>query len=96
MIAAENGSAETASILIPYERDLVDNEGNTALTIARDAGHKIVMDILEPTDEFGVTALMRAAIGGHTEVARLLIDHESCAQDVLEQLLSWRPHLGGT
>ena len=82
MIAAENGSAETASILIPYERDLVDNEGNTALTIARDAGHKIVMDILEPTDEFGVTALMRAAIGGHTEVARLLIDHESCAQDV--------------
>ncbi|EFO60980.1 Kinase, NEK [Giardia lamblia P15] len=73
MIAAENGHAETASVLAPYEKDLIDSEGNTALILAAEAGHEAVVEALDPIDDKGVTALMRAARRNDTLTARALI-----------------------
>eukprot|EP00701_Giardia_intestinalis_P004839 XP_001708663.1 Hypothetical protein GL50803_106673 [Giardia lamblia ATCC 50803] len=60
MIATEEGYARTASLLVPYEKDWIDSEGKTALVIAAEAGHETVVEAIDPTDENGVTALMRA------------------------------------
>eukprot|EP00701_Giardia_intestinalis_P000732 XP_001704556.1 Protein 21.1 [Giardia lamblia ATCC 50803] len=43
------------------DKDKKNSDGETALTIAARAGHKDVVELLDPTDENGVTALMRAA-----------------------------------
>ncbi|KAE8302561.1 Kinase, NEK [Giardia duodenalis] len=43
-----------------HERDVKNSDGETALTIAARAGHKDIVELLDPTDENGVTALMRA------------------------------------
>ncbi|ESU34772.1 Serine/threonine protein kinase [Giardia duodenalis] len=73
MIAVENGSAEAASILIPYEKDLIDSEGKTARILAAEAGHEDVVEALDPTDDRGVTALMRAAKLNDTLAVSVLI-----------------------
>ncbi|KAE8306053.1 Kinase, NEK [Giardia duodenalis] len=82
MIIAEEGHAEAASVLVPYERDLIDSEGNTALMIAGEARHEIVANILESTDKLGRTRLMRAAIRGCIETAKLVIKYDGGAQDI--------------
>ena len=54
------GHARAASLLVPYEKDRIDSEGKTGLVIAAEAGHGTVVEAIDPTDENGVTALMRA------------------------------------
>eukprot|EP00701_Giardia_intestinalis_P002337 XP_001706161.1 Hypothetical protein GL50803_104063 [Giardia lamblia ATCC 50803] len=60
MITTEEGYARAASLLVPYEKDRIGSEGKTALVIAAEAGHGTVVEAIDPTDENGVTALMRA------------------------------------
>ena len=73
MIAAEEGHTEAASLLVPYEKDRIDSEGKTALVIAAEAGHGTVVEAIEPTDENGVTALMRAVDRGDMATAKALV-----------------------
>ncbi|ESU34747.1 Serine/threonine protein kinase, partial [Giardia duodenalis] len=73
MIAAENDSAEAASVLAPYEKDLIDRQDKTALILAAEAGHEAVVEALDPTDDRGVTALMRAAKLNDTLAVSVLI-----------------------
>ncbi|ESU37664.1 Hypothetical protein DHA2_154518 [Giardia duodenalis] len=60
MIATEEDYARAASLLVPYEKDRIGSEGKTALVIAAEAGHEAVVEAIDPTDENGITALMRA------------------------------------
>ncbi|ESU39427.1 Ankyrin repeat protein [Giardia duodenalis] len=60
MIAGEEDYARAASLLVPYEKDRIGSEGKTALVIAAEAGHETVVEAIDPTDENGITALMRA------------------------------------
>ncbi|ESU35023.1 Serine/threonine protein kinase [Giardia duodenalis] len=73
MIAAENDSAEAASVLAPYEEDMIDRQGKTARILAAEAGHEDVVEALDPTDDRGVTALMRAAKLNDTLAVSVLI-----------------------
>ena len=77
MHAAESGSTDVLRILLEHEKGIRDNQSHNALYWALKSGHteaaKIVIPHEDPTDENGVTALMRAAERGDVEMVKLLI-----------------------
>eukprot|EP00701_Giardia_intestinalis_P005826 XP_001709650.1 Protein kinase [Giardia lamblia ATCC 50803] len=73
MIAVKKGHIEAASLLVSYEKNLIDDEGKTALVIAAEAGHEALMETIDPTDDRGVTALMRAVDRGDMATAKALV-----------------------
>ncbi|EET01020.1 Ankyrin repeat protein [Giardia duodenalis] len=72
MCAAFTGDIEIAKSHLS-DKDKKNNNGDTALMIAARAGHKNIVELLDPTDKNGVTALMRAAERGDVEAVRALI-----------------------
>lgn len=83
MCAAVTGDFETARRHIS-ERDLVDNNGRTALDLAKEAGHGSVIEILDHLDEKGFTALMRAAAQGDLDMVKVLIPVQKGMQTVTD------------
>ncbi|ESU44607.1 Serine/threonine protein kinase [Giardia duodenalis] len=77
MYAAQRDCKETVKILLEYEKRIRDNQNHNALYHALKSGHmevaKVIIPHEDPTDENGVTALMRAAGIGDVEAVRLLI-----------------------
>lgn len=77
MCAAKKGQTEAVKIRLEYEKKMRDSQNHSALYHALNNGHiklaEIVMPHEDPTDENGVTALMRAADRGDVEAVRLLI-----------------------
>lgn len=61
MCAAATGDVDMVKQCLD-DRDARDTNGDTALIIAARAGYKELVEIMDPTDERGITALMRAAI----------------------------------
>ena len=72
MCAAFIGDIELARSHLS-DRDKKNGDGDTALMIAARAGHADVVELLDPTDKAGVTALMRAADRNDVEAVRALI-----------------------
>ena len=72
MRAAINGSIEIARRHLS-DKDKKNNDGDTAYTLASKAGQDAILELLDPTDEDGETALMRAAERGDVEAVRALI-----------------------
>ena len=77
MIAAQRGCKEVVEVLLEHEEEMSDNQSHNALYHALKSGHTEVVEIIilheDPTDEDGVTALMRAAARGDAEMVELLI-----------------------
>ncbi|ESU44293.1 Serine/threonine protein kinase [Giardia duodenalis] len=77
MYAAQRDCKETVKVLLEYEKRIRDNQNHNALYHALKSGHmeaaKIIIPHDDPTDENGVTALMRAAARGDVEIVELLI-----------------------
>ncbi|EFO64006.1 Kinase, NEK [Giardia lamblia P15] len=96
MMAAEEGHAEAASVLAPYEADLIDSEGKTALMLAARAGHEAVVEALDPTDDRGVTALMRAAGRNDAEAVRALVPIQRGRKTTTEVTINGRCMRKGT
>ncbi|EFO64008.1 Protein 21.1 [Giardia lamblia P15] len=71
MHAAADGDFEAAGKHLS-DKDTRNSEGDTALIIAARAGHKDIVELLDPTDKDGVTALMRAADRNDLATARAL------------------------
>lgn len=61
MCAAAAGDIDTAKQYL-NDRDIEDANGDTALIVAAKAGHKDLVELLDPTDDRGVTALMRSTL----------------------------------
>lgn len=55
------------------ENDKKNNDGDTAYALAVKAGRGAMLTLLDPTDDDGITALMRAADRGDVDAVRLLI-----------------------
>ncbi|KWX14798.1 Protein 21.1 [Giardia duodenalis assemblage B] len=76
MHAAQRGCKEAIEVLLEHEKGIRDNQNHNALYHALKTGHMEVVGVLieddDPTDENGVTALMRAADRGDTEMVELL------------------------
>ncbi|EFO61177.1 Kinase, NEK [Giardia lamblia P15] len=72
MCAAFAGNVEMARKNLS-SRDKKNDDGETALMLAAEAGHEDIVELLDPTDRGGVTALMRAADRGDVETVRHLI-----------------------
>lgn len=83
MCAAVAGDFETARRHIS-ERDLVDDNGRTALDLAKEAGQGSVVEILDHLDEKGFTALMRAAAQGDLDMVKVLIPVQKGMQTVID------------
>ena len=77
MYAAQRDCKETVKVLLEYEKRIRDNQNHNALYHALKSGHMEVAEVIvpheDPTDENGVTALMRAAARGDVEIVKLLI-----------------------
>ena len=73
MSAAQGGHKEVVKILLEHEKETKNKDEDTALILAARAGHEDIVELLDPTDENGVTALMRAADRNDVEVVRALI-----------------------
>ncbi|ESU41172.1 Ankyrin repeat protein [Giardia duodenalis] len=77
MYAAQRGCKEAVKVLLEHEKGMRDNQSHTALYHGLRSGHmevaKIVIPHEDPTDEKGVTALMRAAARGDAEMVELLV-----------------------
>ncbi|ESU34807.1 Ankyrin repeat protein [Giardia duodenalis] len=71
MHAAAEGDIEAAEKHLS-DKDKKNSEGDTALIIAARAGHKDIVELLDPTDKNGFTALMRAAQRNDLATARAL------------------------
>ncbi|EFO61168.1 NEK, Kinase [Giardia lamblia P15] len=71
MHAAADGDVGTVKKHLS-DKDTRNSEGDTALIIAARAGHKDIVELLDPTDKDGVTALMRAADRNDLATARAL------------------------
>ncbi|ESU43411.1 Ankyrin repeat protein [Giardia duodenalis] len=75
--AAERGSIGAVKILLEHEKGIKDKQGRTALCYTLKNKHleaaKTIIPHEDPTDEDGVTALMRAAARGDAEMVELLI-----------------------
>ncbi|EET01480.1 Protein 21.1 [Giardia duodenalis ATCC 50581] len=56
-----------------FDKGRANSDGDTVYTLAAKAGQGAILELLDPTDKAGVTALMRAAERGDTEVVRALI-----------------------
>ena len=76
MYAAKKGHKEAVEVLLEHEKGMRDNRNHNALYHALNNGHIKVAEIVipheDPTDENGVTALMRAAARGDAEMVELL------------------------
>ncbi|ESU42036.1 Ankyrin repeat protein [Giardia duodenalis] len=72
MCAAVAGDIETAKRHL-NEVDERNNDGDTAYTLAAKAGQGAILELLDPTDRNGVTALMRAAERGDVRTVRALM-----------------------
>ncbi|ESU41140.1 Ankyrin repeat protein [Giardia duodenalis] len=72
MRAAFLGDIETVKQYLS-DKDKKNEDGDTAYTFAAKAGQGAILELLDPTDKNGVTALMRAAERGDTEAVRALI-----------------------
>ena len=55
------------------DKDKKNSNGDTAYTLAARAGQGAILELLDPTDKDGVTALMRAAVRGDVDAVRALI-----------------------
>lgn len=64
MHAVVVGDARAAKKYIDNNRNKMNKDGDTALTLAARMGHKDIVELIDPTDKDGVTALMRAADRG--------------------------------
>lgn len=73
MHAVVVGDARAAKKYIDNNRNKMNKDGDTALTLAARMGHKDIVELIDPTDKDGVTALMQAADRGNAEVVKLLI-----------------------
>ena len=72
MCAAFFGDVEAAKRHL-NEMDERNSDGDTAYTLAAKAGQGTILELLDPTDEDGVTALIRAAVRGDVNAVRALI-----------------------
>ncbi|EFO61036.1 Kinase, NEK [Giardia lamblia P15] len=72
MHAAAAGDIEAVKMHLS-DKDKKNSDGETALIIAARAGHKDIVELLDPIDEDGVTALMRAAERNDLATARALL-----------------------
>ena len=85
MIAAQRGCKEAVEVLLEYEKGMRDSQSHNALHHALRSGHteaaKIVIPHGDPTDEKGITALMRATARGDAEMVELLIPIQKGAKD---------------
>ena len=72
MCAAFIGDVWTAKQHLS-DKDKKNSDGDTALILAARAEHANIVKLLDPTDERGVTALMRAAEKGDVKAVRALI-----------------------
>lgn len=72
MRAAASGDIDATRKHIS-EKDKINNDGDTALILAARAGYRDIIDLLDPTDGDGITALMRAADRNDVETVRALI-----------------------
>ncbi|KWX11160.1 hypothetical protein QR46_4885 [Giardia duodenalis assemblage B] len=73
MRAAAREDTEMVGLLAPLQKGMKDKDGNTALVLAARAGQGTIVEILDPTDKNGVTALMRAVERSDVETVRALI-----------------------
>ncbi|EFO63681.1 Kinase, NEK [Giardia lamblia P15] len=73
MHAVVVGDARAVKKYINDNRNKMNKDGDTALTLAARMGHKDIVELIDPTDKDGVTALMRAADRGDAGVVELLI-----------------------
>ncbi|ESU44459.1 Serine/threonine protein kinase [Giardia duodenalis] len=71
MYAAQRDCKETVKVILEYEKRIRDNQNHNALYHALKTRHMEVAEVIipheDPTDENGVTALMRAAARGDAE-----------------------------
>ena len=85
MYAAKKGQTEAVKIRLEYEKKMRDSQNHSALYHALNNGHiklaEIVMPHEDPTDENGVTALMRAAVRGDAEMVELLVPLQKGMKD---------------
>ncbi|KAE8303743.1 Kinase, NEK [Giardia duodenalis] len=85
MMATQQGSLEVVKLLLDHEKGLKDKQHHNALYHALENGHLGVAEMIipyeDPTDEKGVTALMRAAARGDTGMVRLLIPVQKGIKD---------------
>lgn len=83
MCAAVVGDFETTRRHLS-DKDLIDNSGRTALDLAKAAGHGPVIEVLDPMDERGFTALMRAAAQRDLDTVKILIPVQKGMQTVVD------------
>ena len=72
MCAAFIGDIELARSHLS-DKDKKNGDGDTALMVAARAGHEDIVELLDPTDRDGVTALMRAVDRNDVEAVRALM-----------------------
>ena len=80
MCAAFFGDVEAAKRHL-NEMDERNSDGDTAYTLAARAGQGTILELLDPTDEDGVTALIRAAEKNDVEAVRALITKQRKLRD---------------
>lgn len=77
MYAAAGGHLQIIELLIDHEKDIKDNNNQSALYYVTKNASMALLELLvsnvDPTDDKGVTALMRAADTGNTQVVKALI-----------------------
>ncbi|ESU34780.1 Ankyrin repeat protein [Giardia duodenalis] len=85
MVAAQKGNLEMIKILLGHEKGIKDKQNHNALYYALKNGHPELVEILvehdDPTDKDDITALMRAAARGDTEMVKLLIPIQKGIKD---------------
>ena len=85
MHAAQRGCKEAVKALLEYEKGVRDSQNHNALYHALKNRHteaaRVIVPHKDPTDENGVTALMRAAVKGDAEMVRLLAPLQKGAKD---------------
>ncbi|ESU45136.1 Ankyrin repeat protein [Giardia duodenalis] len=95
MSAAVTGDIETAKQHLS-DKDKKNSDGDTAYALAAKAGQGAILELLDPTDEKGVTALMRAAERGDVEVVKLLIPLQKGKKADCFEIGDWFILHGGT
>lgn len=77
MYAAAGGHTKIVELLIEHEKGIKDNDGQSALHyVIRNASMELLellVSHLDPTNDKGVTALMRAADNGDVQMVKLLV-----------------------
>ncbi|ESU42141.1 Ankyrin repeat protein [Giardia duodenalis] len=73
MRAVIERNTEMVKLLAPLQKEMKDKDGNTALILATRAEHGDIVELVDPTDNKGITALMRAAERNNAEAVRVLI-----------------------